>query len=576
MRKALGLVVGLLLFAGLALAAVPKDTYVYMTYGDIDTLDPAQAYDTASLQIIENVYETLFTYKKDSLTEYEPLLATRYEIKDGGQTYIFHLRKGVQFHSGNPMTCRDAEYSFERILVTNPGDGPGWFFAESLIGYDSNAKSALGENASPAEYEKYWQLIDKSVECDDLYTLRFTLVKPDPTFFAKLLYAGAAIVDSKWAIEHGEWSGTKKDWLDWAGKDLRQSYLHQHVSGTGPYKLVKWDGESVVAEAFDKYWGKKPAIKKVLIQIVKEQATRIEALKRGDADRVTVNDWATLESQIRGLPGVKIWSDPNWARAAAGVIFFNFKVEGKDNPYLGKTTPRDLFGDVNVRKAFAHLVDQDALIEELFLGHGVKYTMALPPSFLGYDPTIPIYEFDPDKAEMYFKKAFGGKLWQEGFEVTITYNQGNTFRQTVAEMLKANVEEINPKFRVNVRGLQWPDYLRSARNKMLPIWPLGWVADYADPDNFIHPFYHSKGALAKRQNLNIPELDKLVEEARATVDPKKRAEIYKRIGRLAHDLAVNVPLPAQQAFIVTRDNLKGVYYNPMRSGTFLWKDISKE
>jgi len=136
----------------------------------------------------------------------------------------------------------------------------------------------------------------------------------------------------------------------------------------------------VVAEAFDKYWGKKPKIKRVLVQIVKEQATRLEALKRGDADRVTVNDWATVESQVRGLPGVKVWSDPNWAPAGAGVIFFNFKVEGADNP--------------NVRKAFAHLVDQDALIEEIFLGHGVKLTMALPPSFLGYDPTIPIYEFD--------------------------------------------------------------------------------------------------------------------------------------------------------------------------------------
>ncbi len=576
MRKKIGILAALPFLLGIALAAVPKDTYVYMTFGDIDTLDPAQAYDTASLHIIENIYETLYTYKKDSLTEYEPLLATSYEIKDGGKTYIFHLRKGVQFHSGNPMTCRDAEYSFERILVTNPGDGPGWFFAESLIGYGSNAKSALGENASPEAYDRYWELIDKSVECDDLYTLRFTLVKPDPSFFAKLLYAGAAIIDSKWAIQNGEWSGTKKDWLDWAGKDLRQGFLHKNMSGTGPYKLVKWDGENVVAEAFDKYWGKKPRIKRVLVQIVKEQATRLEALKRGDADRVTVNDWATVESQVRGLPGVKVWSDPNWAPAGAGVIFFNFKVEGEDNPYIGKNTPRDLFSDLNVRRAFAHLVDQEALIEEIFLGHGVKLTMALPPSFLGYDPTIPIYEFDPDKAEAYFKKAFGGKLWDEGFEITITYNQGNTFRQTIAEMLKANVEAINPKFKVNVRGLQWPDYLRSARNKLLPIWPLGWIADYADPDNFIHPFYHSKGALAKRQNLKIPELDRLIEEARATVDPAKRAEIYKKIGRLAHDLAVNVPLPSQSPFIVTRENLKGVYYNPMRSGTFLWKDIYKE
>ncbi len=576
MKKIVGILAALATVTGLALAAVPKDTYVFMTFGKVDTLDPAQAYDTASLGIIENVYETLYTYKKDSVKDYEPLLATSYEIKDGGKTYVFHLRKGVKFHSGNPMTCKDAEYSFERILVTNPGDGPGWFFAESLIGYDSNAKSALGKNATAADYDRYWNLIDKSVECDGLYTLVFHLVKPDPTFFAKLLYAGAAIVDSKWAIAHGEWSGTKKDWLDWAGKDLRQGYLHTHTSGTGPYKLVKWDGNNVVAEAFDGYWGKKPAIKKVLVQVVKEQATRIEALKRGDADRITVNDWATLESQIKGLPGVKVWTDPGWAPAAAAVVFFNFNVQGENNPFIGASTPRDLFGDVHVRRAFAHLVDQDALVEDIFLGHGVKLTMALPPSYLGYDPKIPIYDFSPEKAEAEFKKAFGGKLWDQGFEVTITYNEGNSFRRTVAEMLKANVEELNPKFKVNVRGLQWPDYLRSARNKMLPIWPLGWVADYADPDNFIYAFYHSKGALAKRQNMQIPELDRLVEEARTVVDPKKRAELYHQVGRLAHDLAVNIPLPSQQAFIVTRDNLEGVYYNPMRSGTFLWKDIQKK
>ncbi len=310
--------------------------------------------------------------------------------------------------------------------------------------------------------------------------------------------------------------------------------------------------------------------------MVNEQATRIEALKRGDADRITVNDWASLESQVKGLPGVKVWTDPKWAPAAAAVVFFNFDVQGENNPYIGATTPRNLFGDVHVRRAFAHLVDQDTLIQDIFLGHGVKLTMALPPSYLGYDPNIPVYDFSLDKAEAEFKKAFGGKLWDQGFEVTITYNEGNSFRRTVAEMLKANVEELNPKFRVNVRGLQWPDYLRSARNKMLPIWPLGWVADYADPDNFIYAFYHSKGALAKRQNLRIPELDRLVEEARTVVDPQKRADLYHRIGRLAHDLAVNVPLPSQQAFIVTRDNLEGVYYNPMRSGTFLWKDIRKK
>ncbi len=575
---------------GFALAAVPKDTFVHMTFGKVDTLDPAQAYDTASNYIIENIYETLYGYKKNSVTEYEPRLATSYEIKDGGKTYVFHLRKGVKFHSGNPMTCKDAEYSFERVLVTNPGDSWGWFLAESLIGYDVNAKAAaadeLGKNPDPqklqAFYDAYWKKIDQSVECDGLYTLVFHLVKPDPTFFAKLLYAGAAIVDSKWAIAHGEWSGTKKDWLDWAGKDLRQGYLHNHMSGTGPYKLVKWDGNNVVAEAFDGYWGKKPAIKKVLIQVVNEQATRIEALKRGDADRITVNSWATVESQIKGLPGVKVWTDPKWAPAVASAIFFNEKPATKDNPYLGsgkldgKGVPPDFFQDINVRKAFAYSFDQNAIVEDLYLGHGVKLTMALPPSFLGYDPNIPIYNYDPDKAEMYFKKAFGGELWKKGFELTILYNEGNTVRKTIAEILKANIEDLNPKFKINVKGVQWPDFIGAVSRRQLPVFVLGWGADYADPDNFIYVYYHSRGYYANKIGFKDAQIDRWVEEARSVVDPQKRAELYHKIGRRGYELVPFVPYPLQQVFMVTRDNLQGVYYNPMLSGAFLWKDISKK
>jgi len=577
------------LLFGLAFAT-PKDTFVHMTFGEVDTLDPAQAYDTASGYILENIYETLYTYKKDSLTEFEPALAVSYSVSDDGKTYTFQLRKGVKFHSGNPMTCRDVEYSIERLLVTNPGDSAGWFYAESLVGYDVNAKAAaeqeLGENPDPKKLEafldEYWKKIDQSVECDGLYTVKFHLVRPDASFFAKLMYTASSVIDSKWAIEHGEWSGTKEDWKDWIGRDLRQGYLHNHASGTGAYKLVKWEGKNVVAEAFDGYWGKKPAIKNVLVQVVDEQSTRIEALKRGDADRVTINDWATLESKVRGLPGVKVWEDKAWAPAVASAIFFNQKPAAEGNPYLGsgkldgKGVPPDFFQDVNVRKAFAYAFDQDAIINDLYLGHGVKLTMALPPSFLGYDPNIPIYNLDLDKSEEYFKKAFGGELWEKGFELTILYNEGNTVRQTIAEILKQNIEEINPKFKINVQGVQWPDFIRAVAKRQLPVFVLGWGADYADPDNFIYTYYHSRGYYGNKIGLNDAELDKLVEEGRTLTDPKKRAEVYSKVGMRGYEIVPFVPYPLPSPFIVTRDNITGVYYNPMRSGDFLWKDIAKK
>lgn len=105
-----------------ALAQSAADTYIEQTIGDIDTLDPVQAYDTASGQLIENVYETLYSYAGDSVTEYEPRLATDYQVSDDNLTYTFTLRDGVTFHSGNAFSCKDVEYSFQRALVVNPAD----------------------------------------------------------------------------------------------------------------------------------------------------------------------------------------------------------------------------------------------------------------------------------------------------------------------------------------------------------------------------------------------------------------------------------------------------------------------
>jgi peptide/nickel transport system substrate-binding protein len=108
-----------LLLVGSAFAAAPQDTLVVQEANDIPTLDPTATYDTASGAVVENIYETLLTYKGASIRELEPLLATKWTISNGGKTYTFDLRKNVKFHSGNTMTCADAEYTFERNLVTN-------------------------------------------------------------------------------------------------------------------------------------------------------------------------------------------------------------------------------------------------------------------------------------------------------------------------------------------------------------------------------------------------------------------------------------------------------------------------
>lgn len=121
----------MVVFAVVLFAADPN-TLVDATIGEPDTLDPHLAYDTASGEVIYQVYENLIQYKGSSLNEFEPRLATEVPtvenglIRDGGKTYVFPIRKGVKFHNGNDLTPEDVEYSFERALLYNPSGGPVW------------------------------------------------------------------------------------------------------------------------------------------------------------------------------------------------------------------------------------------------------------------------------------------------------------------------------------------------------------------------------------------------------------------------------------------------------------------
>lgn len=584
MKRLLLLLVAIGSVGSLALAQSDQDTYVFQSPFPYDTLDPILSYDTASWGIIENVYETLYTYDGESITEYVPMLATSHEVSEDGLTYTFQLRDGATFHSGNPFSCKDVEYSIERGLVVNASDSGFWFMAEALLDTGDNAAALLGEDATESDYQQYWENIENSVVCPegpDGLVVEFHLPTIDPAFFIKMMAANTSIVDMQWAIENGMWDGTQETWRDWVGADMHEYYLQDHASGTGAYQLVSANSDRVVAERFDDYWGEAPDIEEVLIEYVDEQATNILALQQGDADRIEGLNWATIEAQIRGLPGVVVHSEPSWTSLSVGAIHLNQDVTVKDNPNVGSGKldgsgiPSDFFSDINVRKGFAYSFDPVTFMEQLYTGKGTILTMALPPSFLGYNEELEPFTYDPEKAEEFFKAAWDGQVWEKGFELTIAYNSGNTTRQTIAQILKDNIEALNPKFKINIRGITWPDFLQARQDLLLPVSLVSWVPDYADSDNYIHTFYHSEGYYGSQMNFANAEMDEMIETARSITDQERRAELYRQVGALAHELTPTIPYPTAQAFIVTRDSLEGVYYNPMLSHSYRWKDISK-
>ena len=580
MKKAITTLFALCL-TGLVLAQAPADTFVEHTIGDPVSLDPARAYDSASGRILDNVYERLYTYDEPNIDEFVPALATSYSVSDDGLTYTFQLREGVQFHSGNTMSCKDVEWSWERNFVTASPEGAGNY----LLGAQLIGTQMTGEDPEAYQAEVSFDEIDRAIECPegpDGMVVEINLLNPDPALIAVQAYSAFSIIDSEWAIENGEWDGTEETWTEWIGRDLTQGFLHENVSGTGAYQLVDWQQGQVVAEKFDGYWGEPASIQNVLIETVPEQSARILAVQQGDADLIYVNERAALV-QLRGSPNVTIHEDPSWSPTSVTAAFFNYDINTENNEDVGSGQldgngiPSDFFADVNVRRAFAHLFDQQGFVEQVYNGEGQVLTMGMPPSFLGYNEDVPVRTLDLEAAEQHFRQAFDGQLWENGFEFTALYNEGNTIRQTTLQIMADNLSFINPNFVMNVRSLPWADFLTRTAEQKAPMFVLGWGADYADPRNFINTFYDNDGFYAARTSINSEEMQPLIDEANTIVDPAERAFLYRQIGILHYEEAPLIPVPMQNPFIVTSSVLEGVYYNPMRSAgsVFLWKDVSK-
>lgn len=546
-------------------------TLVVQESADIPTLDPGTTYDTGSGQIVENLYETLLTYRGSSIRELEPLLATEWTEGQNGKEYRFTLRQGVKFHTGNPFACQDAEYTFRRNLVTNTADSGNWFLAESLLGTGSNANDDQGIT---------WQRITQAVKCDG-ETLVFTLPKADPAFLSKLAYTGQGIVDSQHAIKIGEWDGTEATWKAAVGKDLTGSPLALDPSGTGAYKLLKKDASSLTATAFDGYWGEQPAIKNVIIQKVPEQAARLQAFQKGDADLIEAGGRPIIEAQLRGKPGIAVLD--NLPDTSAAGIAMNQQIKGNaigSGKLDGQGIPANFFSDLNVRRGFVAAFNTPQYIKEVQSGKGQARNFLLPDSFPGYDPTLAAPAFDLTAAKTAFQQAWGGQVWDKGFTVNVSYRAGSIPAQTGMEMLKKNIESLNPKFKVNIVAKQWSEIIKGSNQGTEAMVMTAWAPDYADPDNFVHTFYSSQGYYNPRINVTDAQIDGWINEARSTTDTAKRSELYKQVAQRALDQAYYLLMPSNPGILAYRDTLKGVSsesFNPMiafRTGT-LWKNLSK-
>ncbi len=553
-----------------------SDTFVKATYGTVRTLDLAVVYDTESGSRVRNLYETLIFFDGESTEKFVPVLATEVPsianggIASDGKTYTFNIRKGVKFHNGATLTPEDVAYSLKRNMVADPDGGPQWMILEALTGKSSTRND--GKLVSGIFKE-----IDQAIEVKGDNVI-FHLPRPYPPLMGILAYASSSIMNKAWAIKNGGWDGKISNAAKFNNPAANKEPFKRIANGTGAYTMKAWEpSKQFVFERFNNYWGDKPAIKTAIVKYVPEWTTRKLMLQNGDADTVTVDN--VHYPEVAAMPNIDIYKVPQLSVSAA---LFNRKINPVGNADIGSGKldgngiPPNFFTDDNVRKAFAHSMDWQAYKTDV--GNGLIEVPSSPNvTGLPFHKDVPIYELDPAKAAAYMKKAFGGQVWEKGFKMTITHNTGNELREAAANMMAENVSALNPKFQIEVRNVEWKDYLVNYRNFLYPIFLIGWGADYPDPHNFMHTFMHSNGVYGRYVGYANPRVDELATAGIETTDPGKREKIYSELQDLWYSEVLGVTIYQPVLVKPYLKNTKGFVPNAMFSDAYeLFRLMRKE
>ncbi len=504
----------LCLVAGLAMSALvggcakkPEVTAPQiLTMGDTtdpSTLDPQTAIDLASNKVLRACYETLVRYKGET-TDVEPSLAKSWTVSPDGLTYAFTLNEGINFLDGEPFNADAVKFSFDRLKKLN--QGPAYLFDN----------------------------LDK-VTVIDATTVEMTLKAAQPSFLFYLAGRGGYIVSPK-AVADNEVDG-----------DSAAAWLQNHVDGTGPFKLDSWEpGNQLVLSRSENYWkgweGKH--LDQIVMRVVREASSRKLQALSGElliAQEINPQDFAELAA----APNLKMVQHPTLNTA---YVFIN-----------NRKKPLD---DVRVRQALAYAFDYKNFCEQVMAGSAEQLQGPLPRALWSQDPSLMMYNYDPAKAEELLKDA-GVKA---GAELEMIYVTGCEEDRQMSELLAAGVAPFGVK--INVSGVPWPTLKSRITNPSdcpdLAVYY--WFPNVADPDDWLYSMFDSANFGPDGYNCcyyRNPDVDSLIEQARATSDVATRTGLYKQAqAKIVADSPCVFVMESKWP-VAINNGVKGVVFNPM-------------
>ena len=474
------------------------DTFTFASSITSRVLDPVESTGASNRMALVVLTEGLVWYPPGSAT-IEPRIAESYEISEDGKTYTFHLRQGVTFWNGDELTAEDVEYTFQRFMAMNiPGT---WCDRINL----PMVNIGTGEKISD-------DLIEASLEIVDDYTFVFHLAESYAPFIDTIALPICGIINKDYAIEHGSYQFGE----DWLGQRDPNMQTGEALMGTGPYELVQFvPNERTVFERNDDYWGEPAKIKRVVWLDIVEWSTRQIMIIAGDID--ATDGEASQISIIEEEPNIEVVA---MRHGMVENLYFGFDRDMELQP-VGASHRPDIMNDINMRKAIAYAFPYEEYIEQAWLGLIDRAYANIEPGLLGYFPYQDNLNYDPAKAEEYFKLAWDGEVWEEGFTMAFGYQpwmaEGGVI---MGNLLQESLHEINPKFNLIITQQGWPTLL------YYPLFP-AWAQAGPDPMWYNYNWRSEYGLFAGFAKYVNDDLDVILDAAVLESDPVKRTALYK-------------------------------------------------
>ncbi|MFN8443133.1 MAG: peptide ABC transporter substrate-binding protein [Caldilineaceae bacterium] len=428
-------------------------------------------------------------------TDYQPVpyVAEKWDVSEDGTVYTFHLKQGLKWTNGDPVTAQDFEWSFKRQLdPATQAEYAGFLF-------DVKNGEAVNTGKEGAKVE------DIGVKALDANTLEITLEGPRGYFPTVLAYAAALPAHRPSVEKFGE------KWTE-----------AENIVTNGPWKLTSWEHEKeMVFERYEEFQLEtKAKLRKIIAPIIGSDA-QLAPYEAGELDRAQAS-----AGELSRLQGDEALSKELYPFSVTGTF------------YLAPSYSMPPFDVKEVRQALRHAIDRDAILKSVLQGLGqVAYTF-VPPDSPGYvDPAKydwvkDVSEYNPQRAMDLLKGTpyEGGKNWPE---ITITF-RNDEFSGTpgqVAQAMQAMLKQ-NLGMEVKLEGMENKAFRPKMWAHEVQLVYVRWFMDYPDPNNNLKQVWYSNVASGHRHEFANEEFDKLVNEAAGAPTWDDRMKLYAEAEKL--------------------------------------------